>query len=579
MKRKLIALPIGVLAISYILSCHSQHHSTDERTIDFANSSGITRGEIDNADIRNIALTCKVWGFLKYYHPDVRAGKYNWDNELFLILNQTLHARSRNQCDSMLAAWIDKIGNFRRSIRNEKTGRVKLQPDLNWLHDTTIMHAALSENLVAVSKAHRGMRSHYFSLSSRNASYIMNENPYSEMICPDGGYRLLALFRYWNIIQYYYPYRHLITEDWNKTLEKYIPIFSSAETPLDYRLAVVSLVCQIHDSHAGVASDSILLEYRGRNIAPIKIDFVESKPVIVNMAQTRHHSSPGAIACEIKQGDVIESINHKDVDSIFQERHPYASGSNTDIVFREIARGLLRTNDTTIVITCSRGDSLITSEIKCVPVDSFSVWKIDYPQYYVASPGIGYINGSLISPEKIDSVMPEIMNTKGLVIDMRGYPSSRFLMELGRHLQPQTVAFAKYTMCNLRQPGKVSFLPWMAHVGKKKNPDVYKGKTIILVNQYTQSAAEFHTMGFQSIPGAVVIGSTTAGADGNITFFVLPGGLRTGITGIGVYYPDGRETQRVGIIPDITIRPTIQGIRDRRDEVLERAVEYVNSGK
>jgi C-terminal processing protease CtpA/Prc len=48
------------------------------------------------------------------------------------------------------------------------------------------------------------------------------------------------------------------------------------------------------------------------------------------------------------------------------------------------------------------------------------------------------------------------------------------------------------------------------------------------------------------------------------------------MTGIGVYYPDGRETQRIGIVPDIEIKPTIEGLKLKRDEVLEKAIEVIN---
>ena len=83
-------------------------------------------------------------------------------------------------------------------------------------------------------------------------------------------------------------------------------------------------------------------------------------------------------------------------------------------------------------------------------------------------------------------------------------------------------------------------------------------------------------MALRVAPKATVIGSTTAGADGNVSAILLPGNIRTMISGIGVYYPDGRETQRVGILPDIVIKPTIAGIRAGRDEVLEKAIEVIN---
>jgi len=48
------------------------------------------------------------------------------------------------------------------------------------------------------------------------------------------------------------------------------------------------------------------------------------------------------------------------------------------------------------------------------------------------------------------------------------------------------------------------------------------------------------------------------------------------ISGSGVYYPDGTETQRVGIVPDIEVKPTIEGIKNGKDELLEKAIEIIN---
>ena len=72
-----------------------------------------------------------------------------------------------------------------------------------------------------------------------------------------------------------------------------------------------------------------------------------------------------------------------------------------------------------------------------------------------------------------------------------------------------------------------------------------------------------------------MIGSQTAGTDGNASQVVLPGGLGTIISGLGVYYPDGTETQRMGIVPDIEVKRTIQGVREQRDELLEKAIELI----
>ena len=84
----------------------------------------------------------------------------------------------------------------------------------------------------------------------------------------------------------------------------------------------------------------------------------------------------------------------------------------------------------------------------------------------------------------------------------------------------------------------------------------------------TQSSAEFHAMAFRTAPGAIVVGSTTAGADGNVSRIPLPGGLMAMITGIGTFYPDRRPTQQVGIVPDVVVGPPRGGGRPGRGEGL-----------
>jgi len=48
------------------------------------------------------------------------------------------------------------------------------------------------------------------------------------------------------------------------------------------------------------------------------------------------------------------------------------------------------------------------------------------------------------------------------------------------------------------------------------------------------------------------------------------------ISGIGIFYPDGGQTQRVGVRINEIVEPTIEGVKAGRDEVLERAIEILN---
>jgi C-terminal processing protease CtpA/Prc len=84
-------------------------------------------------------------------------------------------------------------------------------------------------------------------------------------------------------------------------------------------------------------------------------------------------------------------------------------------------------------------------------------------------------------------------------------------------------------------------------------------------------------MAFAAATDVTFIGSPTAGANGDITNFILPGNLVVTFTGHDVRHPDGRQLQRIGIQPHVYVRPTIAGIRAGRDEVLEAAVSYLQA--
>ena len=194
--------------------------------------------------------------------------------------------------------------------------------------------------------------------------------------------------------------------------------------------------------------------------------------------------------------------------------------------------------------------------------------------YKFISEKIGYITLKSIKDEDIPVIKREFFNTKGIIIDIRNYPSANTPYTLGNYFVSKSTPFVKATKGNINNPGEFTFTPSL-EIPKSK--EYYEGKLVVIVNEETQSAAEFVAMAFRAGDNTTIIGSQTAGADGNAPEIVLPGGLKTRISGIGIYYPNGGETQRIGIVPDIEVKPTIKGLIERRDELLEKAIEIINS--
>lgn len=128
----------------------------------------------------------------------------------------------------------------------------------------------------------------------------------------------------------------------------------------------------------------------------------------------------------------------------------------------------------------------------------------------------------------------------------------------------------KYTFCNQDTPGEFSVC---GEYETSKCLNCFDGKIRVLIDENVQSHGEFVTMYFKALPNAKVIGSTTAGSDGNVTSLIMPGNITIQYTGIGIYYPDGTGVQRVGIIPDIFVETNIESVLYGKDNVLEAALK------
>lgn len=572
MKKSLLVLTICFTAL--IISCRSEKNTTKLNT-EFDTGSKIKDVNLTVSKIEDLAMLGKVWGYLKYYHPTVGKGEYNWDYELFRIMPKIIECENKNERNQIFSKIIDNLGEINPQTANKiDSSTIKLLPDLGWITDNTLLGEKLAKQLIQIRDSKRDLNYYVKLFPDVRNPIFKNEAEYWGMKFPDTGYRLLSLYRYWNIIQYFFPNKHLIGEDWNQVLIEFIPKFVNASNEKEYKYTVLELISRIHDTHANIwGKDETIERNKGVYSAPIIISFIENKAVV-----TSYSSKVFGLESGLEIGDIITSIDNKPVEEIVKTKLKYISASNYPTQLMIIANELLRTNNSTSKIEFVRNKVLKTKEIKTyeiyqLQIDPYIFEKND-SIYNFTNQNIGYIYMASLKNKSAADLFNDFKKTKGLIIDLRCYPSSFMVFSLGSYFMPDSIEFVKFSYGSIVHPGLFTITHTLK-VGMK-NSDYYKGKIVILINERTQSQAEYTTMAYRVAPKAIVIGSTTAGADGNVSEFYLPGGICTRISGLGVYYPDGRETQRVGIVPDIEIRPTIKGIKENRDELIEKAIEIIN---
>jgi hypothetical protein len=568
--RSLWLSALHVLVV-FTLGCDDSSNAIPNDT--YKSTSGIAKISTDSQTVENLVVLGRIWGFLKYYHPVVASGKYNWDYELFKIMPNIITAKTPSARNDVLSAWIDTLGTFAQdSIRSIDSSTVAQWPDYSWINEASL-GKNLAQKLNLIRTAKRDGKCRYVNFSVVNSTEFRDEPYYDSLQFPDAGYRILCLFRYWNIIEYYFPYKHLIDRPWSSILSDYVPQFASCTNELEYELCIIRMSSEINDSHAFITGDiNAFSNYRGHFSPLIRLSMIEGKAVVTGFCTSKIEKESG-----LQCGDVIVAVDGVTIDSLYKERKINIRSSNEWAGFRDFCRSILTSKDSIVHIEYENNDVIYQRDLACYDhkdsVEFSSYYDVDSAIYLVRS-DIACIFPGLITNDILSNSLKKFDNTKGIVIDLRCYPQQKIVEQLSNYLFPHPIAIGTYFHTDNITPGLFRYSD--NEVRGSDNPNYYKGRVAILINEETQSEAEHHVMVFQHAPSAIVIGSPTAGANGNLAEVNLPGGINTAFSGLGVAYLDHIEPQRTGIIPDIEVHPTIKGIREGRDELMEAAIDYIN---
>ncbi|HEY4088873.1 MAG TPA: hypothetical protein VGM43_23240, partial [Bryobacteraceae bacterium] len=216
-------------------------------------SSGIEVHALTNNQIENLAILGKVWGFLKYHHPDATTGKKNWDSELFDVMPSVLEASGRQAADAAILRWIGTL-NPVEACRPcvSPPHEPQLAADTKWLNDQDLLGAELSNVLLRIYANRILRRQWYVHIVPPGIPDFTHEADYATMQT-DFGLQVLAVYRFWNAIEYWYPYRNLIPSEWDGVLRKYIADAGLATSLREYQRSILRLAALIQDSHEFVS--------------------------------------------------------------------------------------------------------------------------------------------------------------------------------------------------------------------------------------------------------------------------------------------------------------------------------------
>lgn len=197
----------------------------------------------------------------------------------------------------------------------------------------------------------------------------------------------------------------------------------------------------------------------------------------------------------------------------------------------------------------------------------------------LGAPDLAYLNMTtevLTSESQFLTALEDARSTRGLVIDMRGYPGGLSHYDVIPHLMPRRFFLPVFRPPLLVGPDMRDSMEYVNSI--EPRAPTFDGPIVLLVGPGTISAAENFSMMLVGAHRVRVVGRRSAGTNGDITLLRLPGNGAFIFTGMEVLMPDHSPFHGIGIVPDVEVLPTAEDFAAGRDPELLKAIEVLRSG-
>lgn len=408
--------------------------------------------------------------------------------------------------------------------------------------------------------------------SLKNLQAILEESKFSELSGDSEYVRLAGAAKLWNVIQHSYPYFELYNINWNGILNDALKFAVISKNGVDFLRYLQIITVNLNDGHAGAAYGKHKFNYC---YPPFLLDHAEGEYVISRIFEE---------GTGLLEGDVITEIDGRDVHEFAYEEGELISSATVGSRISGILWGRLTKGDkdSVIKLKISREGVKFDAETKRSFRFSDVKEKGYYPEYRPekiseVKTGIYYVDLTRLTTEELDEKIPVLAEALGVIFDVRGYP--RLSPDFLNYLSSRKLLSAKWNVPHIIYPDYENLAGFDTSERWEMEPlePQFKGKVVFMTNGGAISYAE-SLMGIVEVYSlGEIIGEQTAGTNGNVNPIYLPGGYTASFTGMKVLKHDDTPHHGVGIHPTVPVSRTIKGIREKRDEFLEKAIELIEN--
>ncbi|MGD0776542.1 MAG: S41 family peptidase [Candidatus Solibacter sp.] len=547
---------------------------------------------VTDAGLRNLTAYARLWGIVRFFHPSDEAAAVDWNRFTIEGVRKVEGAETPAGLAAALQAVFAPVAPTIRVFTGEDpkpdaalspAGSVEVirwhnkgfgQPSQNQMNiyysrrvtapretwkAADVFRLDLGQSVtalvpLALFKDQNGTLPH-----GEKPIEARPPIPAAAFSANDRATRIADVVIAWNVFRHFYPYFDVdpARTPWDYILPAALKEAARVKDEVEFHRTLLKMVAELEDGHGRVTFAGVKPQARARVMAA----WIENKYIVTASAVE-----------QLKPGDEIVAINGKPAGTVLDEMEKLISGASPQWKrSRSTAEALQGPRGEKLALTVRAYPGAATQEI-AVPCDSTSSLPPDArPAKAVAElePGIWYVDLTRAADKDFDDALPGLALAKGIVFDMRGYP--RVSAAWFSHVSRTPLDSAQWHVPLVDRPGEMTFERSPGWNLQPKAPYL-AAKKVFLTNGGAISYAE-STMGIvEHYKLGEILGETTAGTNGNVNPFALPGGYTVTWTGMKVLKHDGSRHHGLGIRPTVPVSRTQAGVAQGRDELLERGI-------
>src|SRR5579875_854897 len=537
-----------------------------------------------------LLATGKLWITIKYFHPYLAYRDIDWDKALIDALPAVREAKSSSEYAAALNKLLAPLNDPETMAAQGEPGAPQeaAGPQRIWIHNglprpnsdfysafviaeqgsAPSVRINMGESVQAVVRLSEPAPAQAAAAPSPRADRDYSDTPY-----PSAEYRILAAYKIWGTIRYFFGYRDLTDEDWDDAFAQYLPKIIDAKDAREYNLAIAEMLTHTSDSQTVMQSRE-MTKYFGECAPGVKLRLIEKKPVITEV-------DDDAKMAGARVGDIVRMIDNENVVDRFHRDERYTPASTTQSIGYLLMQRILNgpANSMAQITVESANGQLRNLHLKR---DNMPAPAPTGEAFKLLNSKIGYADLCRLRPEEVDPMFERFGHAAGIIFDMRCGAQQTALQITSRLTAKSDIPAAIVTGPLALRPdvptNEISTSTasyFLVETIPNNAKPKYTGKTVMLVDERTQGPGEYAGLLLEAANKTEFMGTASAGAVGETSEFVVPGGITIQFSGREVRHGNGGALQRLGLQPGISVAPTIAGIRGERDEVLEKAIEYL----